>query len=228
MTRAAADRRAFLKAGVWGGSCLAFGLAAARRQAEASGRPVFTQASFNQMMQEAQASGQIKQMASEASRDLKGWLQRNFTLTPVQVQRVQGMSPQTVQQITQVLTPIAQKGGTLRLSMTEQRRADPRARTQRDELSTKIRELDKQIQTQKARQEKLKEMQDKMKELQAQLEEIKDDSSFEKIGSLFGSDGGAAERKASFALADRNLQPARGTSAVQKHLTPAQSQTTTR
>ena len=118
--RAVADRRAFLKAGLWGGSCLAFGLGAARRAAEASGKPVFTEASFNQMMRDAQTSGKIKQIAAEAGRDVKGWLQRNFTLTTVQAQQVQGLSPSVVQDISKALAPVAQKGGSVQIFMTEQ------------------------------------------------------------------------------------------------------------
>jgi hypothetical protein len=104
---------------VWGGSCLAVGLAAARAEAAATGRPVLTEASFNQMMREAQASGRIKQMASEARRDLKGWLERSFSLTPVQRTRIQAMSSHDAQQISNVIAPVAEQGGEIRISMSE-------------------------------------------------------------------------------------------------------------
>jgi hypothetical protein len=113
------SRRSFLKTGVWGGSCLAFGLRAARAEASTTGRPVLTEASFNQMMREAQTAGTMKRLAAEAGRDPKGWLQRNFTLTPVQAQQVQGLPPAVVQQISKALAPVAQKGGAVELFMTE-------------------------------------------------------------------------------------------------------------
>jgi hypothetical protein len=178
--RNAPARRDFLKTTVWGGSCLAFGLAAARRQAEATGQPVLTEASFNQMMREAQASGQIKQMAAEASRDLEGWLQRHFTLTPVQLKRIQAMPPATVQQISQALVPISQKGGTIRISMSEQR-AQTQARTQ---------ELQKRAQEAKK----------KVKELE---EEAGDSGFFKKIIGVSAKEAGGTEKHVSFTLSDR-------------------------
>jgi hypothetical protein len=180
--RNVSQRRQFLRASaatVWGGSCLAFGLAGARAEAAVSGRPVFTEASFNQMMREAQASGQIKQMAAEASRDLKGWLQGNFTLTPGQVQQIQAMSPAMVREISQTIAPIAQKGGTIQLSIVETRRAEVQARTEK---------MQKEAQKLQAEAERL-------------AKEAKDSGFFEKIiGVASRAAGEAAEKRASLTL----------------------------
>jgi hypothetical protein len=196
-------RRDFIKTGLWAGSCLAFGLAAARREAEATGRPVLTEASFNQMMREAQASGRIKEMAAEASRDLKGWLQRNFSLTPVQAQRIQAMSPQAVQQISQTITPIAQKGGEIRLSMSERKRQD--LETQKRKMQQEAAKL--------------------QKEAERRAEDAKDSDFFEKLIGVSARAADGPTRQASVTLRDRIVEPARQPAVMQqqKNLTPKEA-----
>jgi len=138
-------------------------------------------------------------MAAEASRDLKGWVQRSFTLTPVQQQRLNAMSPQTIQEIKHAIEPIARQGGSIKISVTE--------RQARDDASARA-----AASAQKAKESKEKEQKG------MRLATIFDGTAG---GHEAAKKQGQQSRRVSFTLADPTVQPARPSGTVQKQLAPA-------
>ena len=81
------SRRNFLKdatkTSVVIAGCLKIGLRDALAQAMTTGKPVATEKNLNAFIQEAASSkGSYARIVKEASADLRGFMMRNFTLTP--------------------------------------------------------------------------------------------------------------------------------------------------
>lgn len=112
-------RRNFVKAGLAtalvGGGCLSLGLKEALVQAKETGKPLMTSETLNGLFANAKAN---KALAAEARQDLRGFIHQRFTLTRQQNQILQTLSKTNVEKFRDVLKPVSEQGGSIKVSFS--------------------------------------------------------------------------------------------------------------
>jgi D-alanyl-D-alanine dipeptidase len=118
------DRRTFVRstlvAAVVGMTCLREGLAEALAEARLTDKPVLTENAMNRLFAQSKAKGQLPKLAAQISKDIKGWLMSNFSLTKIQQDAISSFTRDQIEQLQKVLKFVEATGpkATLTVSFT--------------------------------------------------------------------------------------------------------------
>jgi len=116
------SRRAFIRTGALslaGIACLSVGLKEALANARATGKVLLTEANLNSLFAAKKQSKQIKELVKEISRDIPGWLKREFSLTEVQKKAIDSIRPAQIAELKRVLKPLEKDGGDLTVKIDQ-------------------------------------------------------------------------------------------------------------
>ncbi len=115
------DRRSFIKGGAFGligAFCLSAGLKEAIANAKATGKPLLTQDSLNNLFAEATSKKNINKVVKEILKDPVSWLIKNFSVTDIQKNAIKSISSSNWESIKRILKPVAENGGTVRVEIS--------------------------------------------------------------------------------------------------------------
>jgi hypothetical protein len=108
------SRRQFLVASTVGMGCLGIGLKEALAQVRATGKPLLTQESLNNFINNAAKDPKLyERYVREASLNLKGFVKTHFTLTSEFEKNLNAMSSQDVQKFTKIINSSVKAKSTL-------------------------------------------------------------------------------------------------------------------
>ena len=116
------NRREFVTSGaaaLAGLTCLSVGTKAALAHARATGRTLFTADNLNRLFEEHRRSGRLKSVAHEIANDIPSWIQREFSLTPVQEKRIRSISSADWAEVRKVLAEVEAHGGKLTVQISD-------------------------------------------------------------------------------------------------------------